>query len=99
MDNLNKIVLSSQHLQYYYKEDDSIPIGVRGMLDDTMGVSKCGSTAVQLNAVMNSFIEMQRFTLSTEEEKSAVIHIGSKLKCKIQCPKLKVHQTEMLEAD
>jgi hypothetical protein len=97
MDSLNKLVMSNQHLQYYYKKDTSIPIGVRGMVDDTIGISECGNTAVQLNAVINSFIETQRLTLS--KDKSSVVHIGSRLKCKTQCPKLKVHQTEMLEAN
>ena len=89
--------MSNKLLQYYYKEDKSIPIGVRGMVDDTIGVSKCGNTAVQLNSVINSFIETQRLTLS--KEKSSVVHIGSKLKCKVQCPKLKVHDSDMSEAD
>ena len=93
MDNLNKRVMADQHLQYYYKEDKSIPIGIRGMVDDTIGVSNCGNTSVQLNGVINSFIETQRLTLS--KEKSAVFHVGSKLKCKTECPKLKVHQSEM----
>ena len=97
MDKLNQIVMSNEHLQYYYKEDKSIPIGIRGMVDDTIGVSKCGNTAVQLNSVINTFIETQRLTLL--KEKSAVIHIGSKLKCKTQCPKLKVHHSDMSEAE
>ena len=67
MDKLNQIVMSNEHLQYYYKEDKSIPIGIRGMVDDTIGVSKCGNTAVQLNSVINTFIETQRLTLSKEK--------------------------------
>ena len=39
----------------------------------------------------------QRLTLS--REKSAVIHVGPKSKCKTQCPKLNVHNSEMKEAD
>ena len=68
MENLNKIVMADQHLQYYYKEDNSIPIGIRGMVDDTIGVSKCGNTSLQLNAVINSVIETQRLTLSKEKK-------------------------------
>ena len=67
------------------------------MVDDTIGVSKCGNTAVQLNSVINSFIETHCLTLS--KEKSSVVRIGSKLKCKVQCPKLKVHDSDMSEAD
>ena len=63
MDTLNKTVMSNSDLQYFYKGDKSIPIGVRGMVDDTLGISKCGNQAVALNAVINSFIETQRLTL------------------------------------
>ena len=97
MDQLNKIVMSKEELQYHYKGDKNIPIGVRGMVDDTLGISRCGNTSVALNSVINSFIETQRLTLS--QEKSAVIHVGPKSKCKTQCPKLKVHNSEMKEAD
>ena len=77
LDRLNKIIMSQEELQYHYKGDKNVPIGIRGMVDDTLGVSKCGSTAVQLNSVVNSFIESQRLTLSGE--KSVVIHVGKNL--------------------
>ena len=96
MDQLNKKVMASKDLQYFYKGDQSIPIGVRGMVDDTLGVSKCGNTSIKLNSVINAHIEAQRLTLSTE--KSVVIHVGNKSRCKTPCPKLKVHDSEMLEA-
>ena len=79
MDRLNKIVLSKEELQYHYKSDKNIPIGIRGMVDDTLGVSKCGSIAVQLNSVIISFIESQRLTLS--EKNCVVTHVGEKSKC------------------
>ena len=40
MDTLNQIVMSNEELQYFYKGDRNIPIGVRGMVDDTLGISK-----------------------------------------------------------
>ena len=43
MDRLIKTGLSEEALQYFYKGDKPIPIGVRGMVDDTLGVQKCGS--------------------------------------------------------
>ena len=46
------------------------------MVDDTLGISKCGNQAIQLNSVINSFIKTQRLTLS--KEKSFVVHIGKK---------------------
>ena len=81
----------------YYKGDTNIPIGVRGMVDDTLGISKCGNNAVKLNATINSFIEAQRQTLS--EEKSVVIHVGKKSRCNTPCPELKVHKAKMHQAE
>ena len=54
MDTLNHIVMSNEDLQYFYKGDKNIPIGVRGMVDDTLGISKCGRQAVHINSVINS---------------------------------------------
>ena len=68
MDTLNRIVMSNEDLQYFYKGDKNIPIGVRGMVDDTLGISRCGRQAVQLNSVINSFIETQKLALSKEKK-------------------------------
>ena len=97
MDRLNKTVLSNSDLQYYYKGDMNIPIGVRGMVDDTLGISKCGTNAVKLNSTINSFIEAQRQALS--EEKSVVIHVGNKTRCNTPCPERKVHKAKMHQAE
>ena len=67
------------------------------MVDDTLGISKFGNKAVQLNAVINSFVESQRLLLS--KEKSVVIHVGKKTKCDTACPILQVHKNVMHEAD
>ena len=91
MDRLNKIILPQDNLTYPYKGDPSIKIGVLGMVDDNLAIAKCGTSSLQKNAVINSFIEMQRLTLS--QDKSVVLHVGKK--CKNQCPILKVHQSDM----
>ena len=78
---------------YLYKNDPSIQIGVLGMVDDTLSISECGIKSVTKNSIINSFIENQRLTLSCE--KSVVIHIGSKAKCKTTWPNLKVHEEIM----
>ena len=96
MDRLNKTVMSNNDLQYYYKGDMNIPIGVRDMVDDTLGISNCGNNAVKLNTTINLFIEAQRQTLS--EEKSVVIHVGKKSRCNTPCPELKVHKAKMHQA-
>ena len=92
MDRLNKMALSDVTLQYKYKGDPSIPIGVLGFVDDTLGVSECGNNAIRKNSVINSFIESQRQELS--QEKSFVVHIARK-KCTVPCPVLKVHSDPM----
>ena len=93
MDQLNKSLLQDEELTYKYKVDDSIAIGVLGMVDDTLSISKCGNTTVKKNAVINYFVETQRLTLS--QDKSVSIHIGRKQKCRQPCPKLKVHTGDM----
>ena len=42
MDTMNQMAMSDKTLQYNYKGDPSIPIGILGMADDTLGVTKCG---------------------------------------------------------
>ena len=93
MDQLNKTAMSDKSMQYLYKGDPSIPIGVLGMVDDTLSVSECGNNSIRKNAVLNSFVETQRLTLS--KEKSAVLHYGKESKCKLPCPSLKVHKDNM----
>ena len=97
MDTLNKNVMSDNSLQYLYKEDTNIPIGVRGMVDDTLGISNCGTDAIALNANINSFIESQRLTLS--KKKSVVVHIGRKHRTKLPCPTLRISNSNMKQAD
>ena len=76
MDILNKNILEQKDLTYKFRGDPDIEIGVLGMVDDNLAISKCGTSSVMKNAVINSFIEMQRLTLS--RDKSVVLHIGKK---------------------
>jgi hypothetical protein len=96
IDQLYKILLKQDHITYHYKGDENIKIGVLGMIDDTLSISKCGTPSIQKNAVLNSFIETQRLTLS--HDKSVALHIGKKSKCKQPCPILKVHNNNMQHA-
>ena len=96
LDKLNKTLLQEEHLKYYYMKDPNIPIGVLGMVDDTLSISNCGKEAIQKNAVVNSFIENQKLTLSAT--KSVVLHVGNSKKCEELCPKLFVHDNEMKTA-
>ena len=76
MDTLNKNMKEYKNLHYNYKEDKNIAIGELGMVDDTLALSECGNKAIRKNSVVNSFVESQRLTLSTE--KSVVVHIEKK---------------------
>ena len=93
MDTLNRTAITDPSLQYHYKGDPTIPVGVLGMVDDTLAISDCGNKAIRKNAVINSFMETHKIALS--QEKSSVLHIGKEGKCALPCPSLKVHQNVM----
>ena len=78
MDRLNKITKSDESLQYLYKGDPTIPIGILGFVDDTLAVAECGRPSIKKNSVINSFMETHRIALSSE--KSVVLHYKKKLK-------------------
>ena len=84
MDQLNKTSVSDQSLQYYYRGDTNIPIGILGMVNDTLAVAECGNNSIRKNAVVNSFVETKRLTLFTD--KSALLNYGKESKCKLPCP-------------
>jgi hypothetical protein len=67
------------------------------MVDDTLAVTECGNASVKKNAVVNSFVETQRLTLSTT--KSVVVHIGNVKKCEQSCPELKVNKEHMKKVE
>ena len=64
LDTLNKTALSDDTIQYYYCNDPNIPIGVLGMINDTLGVSKCGKDEIKKNALIHSFMKTHRLTFS-----------------------------------
>ena len=96
MDKLSKIMRRNKALMYKHRGDPTIGIGVLGMINDTIGISKCGIDSVVKNAVLNSFVEAHR--LEMHKDKSMVTHIGSSNKCNQPCPKLQVHANIMPEA-
>ena len=93
MDELNKTMNKDKMLQYNYKNDSNINIGVLGVVDDTLAVSECGNKAIAKNAAVNSFVETKRLEL--HKDKSVVVHIGKPSKCESTCPTLKVHKENM----
>jgi hypothetical protein len=97
LDTMNKTAMSDKSLQYLYCDDPNIPIGVLGMIDDTLAVTKCGKEAIRKNAFVNSYMETHRLTLS--QEKSVVLHFGKEKQCIVPCPDLKVHNHIMQKTD
>ena len=64
------------------------------MVDDVLAVQKCSGASVAVNAVINSFVEMKKLTLS--KKKCSKIHVGKNKTC---CPNLKIHDAPMKNSD
>ena len=91
MDKLGKLVYSNPKLLYYYKGVVACP--PLQMVDDVLGVQKCSPTSTYLNTVINTFMELEKLSLS--KTKCHKIHTG---KLNKDCPTLKVHGTAMAES-
>jgi hypothetical protein len=88
MDKLAKIFYKEPECVYKYKKSVDVP--VLGMVDDVLCVSKCSTKAVISNATINTFMELNKLTLS--KTKCAKIHIGKKC---TTCPELKIQDASM----
>ena len=82
MDKLAQIFYKDEDLVYKYKNTVEVP--VLGMVDDVLCVTRCSSKTVISNTTINTFMELNKLTLSAD--KCRKIHIGKKCD---QCPKLK----------
>ena len=92
MDKLGKLKYSNKEMLYKYKSVVGIP--ALEMVDDVVDVQKCGVDAVKSNAVVNSFMEHKKLTLS--KSKCHKIHCGKK---SLMCPELEVHKETMHVTD
>ena len=91
MDKLAQMFYKDEDLVFKYKNTVEVP--VLGMVDDVLCVTKCSSKTVISNATINTFMELNKLTLSAD--KCRKIHIGKKCD---QCPKLKVHENDMKDS-
>ena len=66
--------VQGKSLLFKYKGDVSVP--ALEMVDDIADIQKCGDDAVKANAVVNTFIEHKKLTLSSN--KCHKIHCGKK---------------------
>ena len=87
----SKLVYSKPELMYYYKGVVGIP--PLQMVDDVMAIQKCSMLSLKLNTNINTFIELEKLTLS--KKKCRNIHIG---KQKSDCPALNIHGSKMEES-
>ena len=92
MDKLGKLLYRDKPelLNYYKGLVGTTPLQ---MVDDILGIQQCSSKSLQLNSVINTFINLEKLKLSSK--KCGNIHIG---KAKISCHKLKVHDDIMKQS-
>ena len=65
MDKLGKLVYNNDNLLYKYKGVVDVPS--LGMVDDILAVQKCSEKSVEINSVINAFIESKKLKLSDEK--------------------------------
>ena len=92
MDKLGQKVYEEEDLIYRYKGEVAVP--TLCMVDDVLAVQKCSKSSLQINSVVNSFMELKKLKLS--EKKCGKIHIG---KSQVNCHELKVHGNKMKNSD
>ena len=92
MDKLGKYVYSNPEMMYYYKNLVGTP--PLQMLDDILAIQRCSSKSLQINSAINTFIDLEKLTLS--KTKCHNIHIGKQMK---ECPSLKVDGHTMENSD
>ena len=89
MDTIGRDALVTGIGTYKYKNTVDIPS--LAMIDDILGISNCGDESIELNAIINSKIEMKKLRLS--DDKCYKIHICKKTD---ECSQiLKVHEKPM----
>ena len=91
MDKLGKIVYDNPHLAYKYRGKVVVP--PLQMIDDVLTVSKCGSTSLAMNSLVNGFMLSKKLKLN--QLKCSKIHVGRKSD---MCPQLFVQNQEMKQS-
>ena len=92
MDKLGKFAYNNPEMLYYYKNIVGTP--PLQMVDNIMAIQSCSSKSLQINTAINTFIDLEKLTLSNT--KCHNIHIG---KAKKECPVLKVNGVIMEKSD
>ena len=94
MDKIGKKCMEKgEHLYTYKGQVKVMPLA---MVDDLLGIARCGDKSLDLNTVINSKIEMKKLKFHTPDangkSKCHTMHVG---KCASGCPSLKVHGSQM----
>ena len=92
MDKLGKLVYKNPHDAYKYKGKVVVP--PLEMVDDVLTISKCGTTSIAMNQMVNQFMKSKKLQLNPL--KCAKIHIGKKCS---ECPDLLVNNESMKNSD
>ena len=92
MDKLCKLVYENDSLLYNYRGHVGVP--PLEMVDDVVTASKCGSTAVTLNQIGSTFIELKKLKLNAG--KCSKIHFGKKSN---DCPDHRVHGEDIKSSE
>ena len=80
MDKLGKLAYRNPDLMYYYKGLVGTP--PLQMVDDILGIQNCSSKSLKLNKAINTFMDLEKLTLS--KKKCHNIHIGKQnMSCKV----------------
>ena len=88
MEKLGKLSYKNPEILYYYK--DLVGIPPIQMVDDVLGIQKCSGKSLQLNSMINTFMNLEKLNLS--KKKCHNIHIGNQ---KQHCPSLLVDGAKM----
>ena len=88
MDKLGQLSYENPDLLYYYKGLVATP--PLQMVDDILGIQKCSRKSQRMNGMINTFMELEKLTLS--QKKCHNVHVGKDAK---ECPELKVHGAMM----
>ena len=92
MDKLGKLAYNNPEILYYYKNLVGIP--PLQMVDDIMAIQRCSTKSLEVNTMVNTFMNLEKLTLS--KTKCHNIHIGNN---KAECPELKVDGAKMENSD
>ena len=92
MDKLGKLVYDNPHLSYKYRNKVVVP--PLQMIDDVLTISKCGSTSLAMNSLVNSFMFSKKLRLN--KLKCSKIHVGRKSN---MCPQLLVQNNVMRQSE